>query len=54
MRYRRLPRLLDELAVARVDGNPARLLARLARIQLLILDLCAARSYVELRIGSKG
>jgi len=24
-----------------------RLLARLARIQLLILDLCAARSYVE-------
>ncbi len=38
VRYRRLPRLLDELAVARVDGNPARLLARLARIQLLILD----------------
>ncbi len=34
VRYRRLPRLLDELAVARVDGNPA----RLARIQLLILD----------------
>jgi DNA replication protein DnaC len=38
VRYQRLPRLLDELALARVDGNAARLLARLARIQLLILD----------------
>jgi DNA replication protein DnaC len=38
VRYRRLPRLLDELALARVDGHAARLLARLARIQLLVLD----------------
>jgi len=38
VRYQRLPRLLDELALARVDGNAARLFARLARIQLLILD----------------
>jgi DNA replication protein DnaC len=38
VRYQRLPRLLDELALARVDGHAARLLARLARIQLLILD----------------
>jgi DNA replication protein DnaC len=53
VRYQRLPRLLDELALARVEGHAARLLARLARIQLLILDLCAAPSYVEWRgIGS--
>jgi DNA replication protein DnaC len=32
------PQLLDELALARVDGHAVRLLARLARIQLLILD----------------
>ncbi len=38
VRYQRLPRLLDELALARVDGHAARLLARLARLQLLILD----------------
>ena len=38
VRYQRLPRLLDELALAHVDGHAARLLARLARIQLLILD----------------
>ena len=38
MRYQRLPRLLDELALARVNGHAVRLLARLARLQLLILD----------------
>jgi DNA replication protein DnaC len=38
VRYQRLPRLLDELALARVDGNAARVFVRLARIQLLILD----------------
>ena len=38
VRYQRLPRLLDEIALARVDGHAARLLARLARIRLLILD----------------
>ena len=38
VRYQRLTRLLDELALARVDGHAARLLARLARIQLVILD----------------
>jgi DNA replication protein DnaC len=38
VRYQRLSRLLDELALARVDGKAARLLAQLARIQLLILD----------------
>jgi DNA replication protein DnaC len=36
--YRRLPRLLDELALAKADGTYGRLLARLARFDVLILD----------------
>lgn len=36
--YRRVPRLLDELALARADGTYARLLARLAKTELLVLD----------------
>lgn len=36
--YRRVPRLLDELALARVEGSHARLLARLAKLDVLILD----------------
>jgi len=36
--YRRMPRLLDELALARVDGSYARVLAKLTRNELLILD----------------
>src|SRR5215831_13119771 len=36
VRYQRLTRLLDELALARVDGRATRLLAQLARIRLLI------------------
>ena len=36
--YRRVPRLLDELALARAEGSYARLLARLAKIDLLVLD----------------
>ena len=38
MQYQRLPRLLDELAMARIDGKYARLLARIAKLRLLILD----------------
>jgi DNA replication protein DnaC len=38
VRYQRLPRLFDELALARVEGHATRLLARLARLQSLILD----------------
>jgi DNA replication protein DnaC len=34
----RLPRLFEALALARGDGRYGRLLARLARVQLLILD----------------
>ena len=36
--YRRMPRLFDELALARVDGSYARVLSRLAKAELLILD----------------
>ena len=38
MLYKRLSRLLDELAVARLHGRQARLLKTLARTRLLILD----------------
>jgi DNA replication protein DnaC len=38
VRYQRLTRLLDDLALARVDGKTTRSLAQLARIQLLIID----------------
>jgi DNA replication protein DnaC len=36
--YLRLPRLLQQLAVARGDGSYARILARLARLELLAID----------------
>ncbi len=36
--YRRAPRLFDELALARADGSYAKLLARFARAEVLVLD----------------
>jgi len=36
--YRRTSRLFDELTLARADGTYARLLARLARIDVLVID----------------
>ena len=36
--YRRVPRLLEELTLARADGSWARVLGRLARIDVLVLD----------------
>jgi DNA replication protein DnaC len=36
--YRRVPRLLNELALARADGSYARLLVRWAKVDVLILD----------------
>lgn len=36
--YRRTSRLVDELTLARADGSLARMLTRLARLDLLILD----------------
>lgn len=36
--YRRAPRLFDDLRLARADGSYQRLLARIARIDVLVLD----------------
>jgi len=36
--YRRAPRLFDELTLARADGSYPRLLARLARTDVLVID----------------
>jgi DNA replication protein DnaC len=36
--YRRMPRLLEELALVHADGTYTRLLGRLAKIDLLVLD----------------
>lgn len=38
VRYQRLSRLLDELAVARAEGRYTRLLSRLCKISLLVID----------------
>lgn len=38
VRYHRVPRLVQELALARADGSYPRLLGRLQRLELLILD----------------
>jgi DNA replication protein DnaC len=45
--YKRLSRLLDELAVARLHGRQARALTSLARTRVLLIDLCAVHRYVE-------
>jgi DNA replication protein DnaC len=36
--YRRAPRLFEELRLARADGTLARLLSRLARVDVLVID----------------
>jgi DNA replication protein DnaC len=36
--YRRMPRLLEELALAHADGTYTRLLGRLAKVDVLVLD----------------
>jgi DNA replication protein DnaC len=36
--YTRVPRLLQELAIARADGSYSRVLARLAKLHVLVLD----------------
>jgi DNA replication protein DnaC len=38
VRYQRLSRLLDDLAMARAEGKYARLLAQVSKVRLLILD----------------
>lgn len=36
--YRRAPRLFDELTLAHADGSYARVLARLAKVDVLVID----------------
>lgn len=36
--YRRMPRLIEELALAHADGTYTRLLSRLAKVDVLVLD----------------
>jgi DNA replication protein DnaC len=36
--YRRMPRLIEELALAHADGTYSRLLGRLAKVDVLVLD----------------
>ena len=48
--YQRVPRLFTLLALGRGDGRYAKLMRQLGRVDLLILDLCAACSDVELEI----
>jgi DNA replication protein DnaC len=47
--YRRLPRLFQELALARADGTYPTLLARLARIDCLIIDDWGLGTVTELQ-----
>ena len=42
--YLRVPRLFENLAMARLDGRFPRLVDRLARVQLLVLDDCGTHS----------
>ena len=45
--YRRVPRLFDELRLARADGTYQRLLTRLAKIDVLVLDDFAISTLTE-------
>lgn len=45
--YVRVPRLLDDLSVARADGRLAKMMANLARVDVLILDDLLLRPHSE-------
>ncbi|MBU6494630.1 MAG: ATP-binding protein, partial [Burkholderiales bacterium] len=45
--YVRVARLFEELKIAHGDGSFARRLAQLAKIDVVLFDLCAASGYVE-------
>jgi len=45
--YMRAPRLFESLQQSRGDGSHLKALARLSRVQLLIIDLCCVIGYVE-------
>ena len=51
--YLRLPRLLHDFAIARGDATYPKLLASFAKLDLLVLDLCEAPSYVESAVHGK-
>ncbi len=46
MLYVRVARLFEELKIAHGDGSFTRRLAQLAKMDVLLLDLCAAYGYV--------
>ena len=52
--YLRLPRLLQDLAIAKGDGRYHSFLTTLAKTQVLILDLCEVLFYVELAVLGNG
>ncbi len=52
--YFRLAQLLRELTIAKGDGRYTKLLTRLARTEVLVLDLCRATTYVELGVLGSG
>ena len=45
--YVRVPRLLEDLSVARADGRLARVMSSLARTDVVILDLSRCRHYPD-------
>ena len=47
VRYHRLSRLLAELLLARADGTYPKRILDLSRADVLVLDLCAAITYVQ-------
>ena len=45
--YLRAPRLFDELSVCHADGSFRKRLAAIAKVDLVLIDLCGVRGYVE-------
>lgn len=47
--YQRVPRLQEELRIRHGSGAVGKWLLQLAKTDVLVLDLCVARGYVESR-----
>ena len=54
VQYHRVSRLFDELGYAHGDGRYPKIIRKIARTDLIILDLCEAPSYVELAVLGTG
>ena len=54
VQYHRLSRLFDELGYAHGDGRYPKVMKKLARTDVLVLDLCGAPIYVELAVLGSG